>query len=351
MTAGKWNSQALQLWFTTPGDVEVRPCRLSPPAADEVVVEVSCSAISAGTELLLYRGQLPADMALDATLESLPGSPVYPLRYGYAAVGRIIHLGAEVDAAWMGRRVFGFQPHASHFVARVDTLFPIPDSISDEAAVLFPNMETAVNLIQDGAPLLGERVVVLGQGMVGLLLTRLLSQFPLNRLLACDVIALRRDCALRLGAHGVFDPRDDNALAEFKNALQQNNGHQIEGADLIYEVSGSPHALNLAIDSAGFDSRIILGSWYGTKTAAIALGGNAHRNRISIRTSQVSTLSSALTGRWSKQRRYEATWNQLQQLETDMLISHRVPFTEAAEIYQQLERDPDALLQTVFIYR
>lgn len=363
---------AQQLWFTGLTQVEVRRQLLPPPAAGEVRVRVECCAISAGTELLVYRGQIPQEMALDANLDALQHSAKYPLQYGYASVGLIEALGAGLDASLLGQRVFAFQPHASHFVAPLASLMPVPADISAEDAVFLPNMETAVNLVQDGNPNLGERVVVLGQGIVGLLLTQLLARFPLAQLCAVDALAARRKRALQLGAQRALAPDSDwhalqsalqtdvealafsgaTALSAAADSTATLDSSTISGADLIYEVSGAPAALNTAIGLSGFASRIVIGSWYGSKSAPVVLGGAAHRNRVQLITSQVSSLAPALTGRWNKQRRFACVWNMLRQLRPSQLITHRAPLAQAASIYQQLHQAPTQpaadMLQVIF---
>ena len=339
---------AQQLWFTQEQQVAIREQVLPAPGAGEVLVRVCCSAISAGTELLVYRGQLPEGMSLDSNLASLQGGTGFPLQYGYACVGRVQQAGPDVDGSWMGRLVFAFQPHASHFVASAASLKPLPDDIEPEAGVFLPNMETAVNLVQDGSPGLGERVVVLGQGIVGLLLSSLLAQFPLQRLWALDGIAARRSRALQSGVHQVCDPGSATELAALTQQLSAGEG--ATGADLIYEVSGAPEALNLAVALSGYTSRIVIGSWYGIKTATIALGGEAHRNRLSISTSQVSTLAPQLRGRWDKVRRASQVWDLIRCLQPQQLITHRVPFNEAGALYKLLHQAPDDVLQALFVY-
>ncbi len=332
---------AQQLWFTAPQQVEVREQQLSVPTAGEVLVQTLCSAISAGTELLVYRGQLPADISLDATLANLQQSTAYPLQYGYASVGRVVALGSEMDASWRDALVFAFQPHASHFLTTPANLIRVPDGIEPEAALFLANMETAVNLVQDGQPAIGEKVVVLGQGIVGVLLLQLLQQFPLAQLAAVDALADRRQRALAIGANTVADP---TAVAELQHALSNN------GADLVYEVSGVPTALNLAITLSGYASRIVIGSWYGNKSAAIELGGAAHRNRLQLITSQVSTLAPALSGRWDKQRRFDVAWQMIRQLNPQQWITQRAALTDASTLYQQIHNGRADLLQAVFTY-
>jgi threonine dehydrogenase-like Zn-dependent dehydrogenase len=232
----------------------------------------------------------------------------------------------------------------SHFIARADQLTLVPNDIDSRAAVFLPNMETAVNLVQDGLPMLGEQVVVLGQGVVGLLLAGILAAYPLAGLYSVDTIGKRRETSLLLGVNASFDPLTDmNKL--LTDALMK------KGADLIYEVSGIPDALNLAIDLSGFDSRVVIGSWYGNKSAAIALGGDAHRNRLKIITSQVSTLAPALTGRWDKVRRFNTAWEMIRRLQPQQLITHQKPLIDADELYQLLDNNPEHVLQALFVYK
>jgi len=339
---------AEQLWFTAPLQVKVRTAMLDAPGPGELQVRTLLSAVSAGTEMLVYRGEIPADMVLDATLSALQGTPGYPLQYGYACVGEVERVGPLVDAAWLGRRVFSFAPHASRFVARSSDVIVLPEDVSVDAAVFLANMETAVNLFQDGNPALGERVVVLGQGIVGLLLDALLAQCPLQSFYGVDGLEARRARAVHLGASDAFDPDDADDMEALRAFLHE--GGSVPGADLIYEVSGAPEALNLAIDLSGYCSRVVIGSWYGRKCAPIALGGAAHRNRLCISTSQVSTLAPELSGRWTKERRFALCWDMLRRTTPQALITHRIPFSEADALYTLLHEAPAEVMQAVFVY-
>jgi 2-desacetyl-2-hydroxyethyl bacteriochlorophyllide A dehydrogenase len=332
-----------QLWFVKPRSVELRKAQLGSPGAAQLLVQTRCSAISAGTEMLVYRGQIPQQMALDANFDSLQATLNYPLQYGYACVGEVIATGADMDSSWLGKRVFSFQPHVSHFLANADQLIVVPDDIDNMAAVFLANMETAVNLAHDGAPLAGERVVVLGQGIVGLLLAGILSRFPLAALVTLDAFSTRRAVSQTLGATACFDPLTQSDVVQ-QSVLQG------KGADLIYEVSGVPEALNLAVQLSGFESRIVIGSWYGSKSAVIALGGDAHRNRLRISTSQVSTLASAISGRWDKARRFDVAWDMIRALQPEKLVSHQYTLNAADELYTLLDSNPGDVLQAVFLY-
>jgi len=313
-----------------------------------VRVRTRLSAISPGTEMLIYRGQMPQGLAADEALEALAGPLAYPLKYGYAAVGQVTDLGAGVDDSWAGRWVFAFQPHQACFVAAVDSLLPVPEGIPPERAAFLPNMETAINFLLDGAPLLGERVVVLGQGVVGLLTTALLARFPLAALVVFDRYALRRETALALGATLALDPAAPDALDAARAHLGARDLY--DGADLTYELSGNPEALNLAFALTGFAGRLVIGSWYGTKRAALDLGGRFHRSRIRLLSSQVTTLAPEHTGRWSKARRLALAWEMLRRFPAERLITHRVPFIEAPTAYRLLDQQPENAIQVILTY-
>ncbi len=326
------------LWFDAPYQVAVRDETLPDLAPQQVLVQTEVSAISAGTELLFYRDQVPPELSADSTIAALAGQAHYPLRYGYACVGRVIEIGAQVDRMWRDRLVFSFQPHASHFMASLDEVIPVPDALSAECAALLPNMETAVNFLMDGAPLIGERVVVLGQGVVGLLTTALLARLPLARLVTFDRFATRRELSCSFGAQEAFDP-------DVADAVRQSSE-----ADLVYELTGTPAALNLAIELTAFSGRIVIGSWYGQKRAPIDLGGSFHRSRSRLISSQVSTLAPELTGRWTIARRLEVAWSMLAQVPADRLVTHHFSISDAAHAYALLDQQPDQTLQILFTY-
>lgn len=328
------------LYFVAPRQVEVRLEAASEPAAGEAQVQTRLSAISPGTESLVYQGLFPQDVDLDASLEALAGKFAYPLQYGYCAVGEVAAIGPGVAESWLGRRVFAFNPHESYFNAPVESLFPLPDDLSFDEAVFLPNMETALNFVMDGAPLIGERVAVLGQGIVGLLTTALLARFPLEKLVTFDRYPLRRQASQSLNAQASLAPDDPSAGAAFAP----------DGADLCYELTGAPAALDAAIALTGFDGRIVIGSWYGQKRAPIDLGGRFHRSRIRLLSSQVSTLAPHLTGRWSKARRFDLAWEMLRQVRPARLITQRFPLAQAGQAYELLDQTPDQAIQVVLTY-
>lgn len=325
--------------FTAPHHVETISEALPAAKPGDLLVQTEISAISSGTEMLFYRGLAPEGIAVDAALGSLGQEPPrYPLRYGYACVGRVVDVRAPGDRAWLHRRVFAFHPHTSHFWAAGDQLLPVPDSLSSVRAAFLPNMETAVNLVMDGQPILNERVAVVGQGVVGLLTVAVLSLFPLHSLAAVDPLPQRRSLALALGA--------DEALGLLD--VQQLESWQ--PADLTYELSGNPAALNTALALTGFAGRVVIGSWYGQKQAPIDLGGVFHRSRIRLLASQVSTIDPRWSGRWDKERRFASAWQLLQQLPLEQLASHRIAVEDAASAYQLIDHQPQDTVQVILTY-
>jgi 2-desacetyl-2-hydroxyethyl bacteriochlorophyllide A dehydrogenase len=325
--------------FAGPRRVEIVEEELAPPPAGHVLVRTRVSAISAGTELLVYRGELPTDRPLDESLPALGGAPfAYPARYGYAAVGEVAAVGAGVLPARLGRRVFALAPHASAFVASEADVFEVPDGLDAERAALFASMETAVNLVLDGAPRLGERVAVLGQGVVGLLTTSLLARFPLEALVVVERVAARAARARALGGGvAVAD------LAEARGALEG-------GADLTFELTGDPLALDAALALTGREGRVVVGSFYGTKRAPVDLGAHFHRGRLTIASSQVSALPPALAARWDRARRRAVAWDALARLDAAALVSHRFALGRAAEAYARLDAGPVEALQMLLTY-
>jgi 2-desacetyl-2-hydroxyethyl bacteriochlorophyllide A dehydrogenase len=333
------------LVFTGDSRVRIEERPLPPPGPGEVRVATEISAVSPGSERVVYRGDAPSAAnggGADAdTVDPLSQGLTYPTPYGYSAVGRVDELGEGVDDLWRGRRVFAFEPHGSAFVAAVDDLLAVPDGMDPETAALYPNMETAVTLVLDGAPALGERVVVFGQGVVGLLATALLARFPLTELATVEPAAARRELSLRWGAHRSLAPDelDPGCLADGARA------------DLTYELSGVPEALDAALESTGFAGRVVVGSWYGRRRVSLDLGGRFHRSRIRLVASQVSTLDPARTGRWDRERRGELAWRLLGELPTSELVSHRLPLDQAEDAYRRLEQGDGDLLQVVFDHR
>lgn len=324
-------------YFIGPRAIELREIEREALLPDSVRVQTTVSAISAGTELLFYRGQLEGGIPIDATLP-WAGTLSYPLRYGYAAVGRIAEVGAGLDPELIGQRVFAFEPHQEELTLRHAHCVRLPDTLSDTRAAFLPNMETALSLAMDGAPGFGERVAVLGQGVVGQLLAALL---------------------VRSGAEHValFDGRSDRlthsralcgtARAEWTTAPQA----QHEGSfDLVYELTGDPRALDAAQSLARFEGRIVIGSWYGNKRAPIDFGTRAHRNRNTFLFSQVSRIDSRHAARFDSARRLGVAASWLERLPLESLVTHRFAFDGIADAYRLLDAGQEPHLQVLIEY-
>jgi 2-desacetyl-2-hydroxyethyl bacteriochlorophyllide A dehydrogenase len=324
---------AASVWFARAHNVELREEALPAVGPLEVRVEAIASAISHGTEMLVFRGQVPEDFELD--LPALRGSYRFPIKYGYASVGRVAEVGAEVSSLAEGDVVFAHHPHQTAYVVPATTAVRLPDDLDPVLGVFLANLETATNVVLDAAPRLGERVAIFGQGVVGLLITQLVRRTGAAQIVAVDPIERRRELARQVGA--------DEVLA---------SGDALDGAelDLAIEASGSVGALDQALRSVAFGGTVTVCSWYGTKAVPLSLGGPFHRRRLRIVSSQVGTVDAALQPRWSSERRLALARDLLPRLELTSLISHRFRFDRAAEAYALVDAQPGETVQVVLTY-
>ncbi|MFP4430912.1 MAG: zinc-dependent alcohol dehydrogenase [Spirochaetaceae bacterium] len=328
---------AIGIEFSAPRRAAVVPRQVPEPREGEALVRGRVSVVSAGTELLAYRGELPREVSLDDTIESLAGEAGYPLRYGYCVLGQVEAGPPELR----GRRVFAFAPHESLFVCPLGALVPVPDDIGDDDAVFLAHAETLVNLLHDGSPLAGEWIAILGQGLVGLFLTATLSKMLPTRIAAVDPLGERRSLAVREGAASVHHP-EELTPGLLRDLL--GDDRRYPGFDLVYELSGNPSAADQAVAVCGYSGRIVLGSWYGTKRVSLDLGGRFHRSRISIKSSQVSTIDPRLTGEFDKPRRFAVAWEMIRRIRPARFVSHRLPLSRGGEAYSLLEEAPEKTL-------
>lgn len=329
---------ARALFFTGPRALELREVPSEPLNPEAVRVQTTVSAISGGTELLFYRGDLEAGVSVDPTL-GWAGTLAYPLRYGYAAVGCISEVGSALEPDLLGQRVFGFHPHQDEFVERLDRLVRLPDTLSDTHAAFLPNMETALSLAMDGGALFGERVAVLGQGVVGQLLGALLVRSGAEHVALFDTRTERLEHARELCGQ---------ARAEFRETPGPEHH---DAFDLVYELTGDPRALDEAQQLARYEGRIVVGSWYGNKRAPIDFGTRAHRNRNTILFSQVSRIDSRHAARFDSVRRLVVAARWLERLPLDGLVTHTFPFARVEEAYRLLDTQREPCLQVMIEYR
>lgn len=306
-------------------------------ADDEVLLRTEKSTISAGTERLLFQGEFPHNLPTDASIKGLKQSFRYPLRYGYAAVAQVIDTGNRA-AEWLNRRVFIFAPHQEWIIAKPEQLISVPDSLSLERASLLAHMETAISLVTDGAPFVAERIAVVGAGLVGLLTLHLLKGFPAANLVVIDSDPERRELAKKWGAYAVLP------------SLQNMSTERQERFDLIFELSGHPDTIDHCINSAAFAGRIVIGSFYGEKSAPLHLGGVFHRERLQIISSQVSRISGNTSGRITKEQRLAYAARQLHQVPFEDLRTVVVPLDKATSIYASLCERPQKHLHWMIDY-
>jgi threonine dehydrogenase-like Zn-dependent dehydrogenase len=302
--------------------VEIRELPTPRPAAGEVLVRTLCSGISGGTERLVYRGEIPADMALDDTIGALGGTFCYPFAYGYACVGEV---------AESGQTVFAFHPHQDVFTAQPGELIPLP-AIDPAAATLFPLAETALQVTLDAGAGYRDRVIVLGGGVLGLL-TGLLLQRSGWRPLIAEPQEWRRALAGSLGVPAA-DP------AELGN----------EEVPLVIDASGNPDAPATALTMLAHEGTLLVASWFGTKPVVLPLGGAFHRRRLTIRSTQVSTVPARLSGTWNPSRRRRETVELLPGLPLERLCTHIFGFDHAAEAFRAVDQGAAGLMHAVLNY-
>lgn len=340
-SADRQGIPATALWFPRARTVELRREVLPAPGPGEVRVRALASGLSHGTEMLVYRGEVPAGTGLD--LSTLRGSFAFPISYGYASVGRVVSAAEDVDAPRPGDLVFVHHPHQTGYVVPASLPVILPADLPPELGVFLANVETAINVMLDAHPRLGERVVIFGQGVVGLLLTQLARRTGVERIVTVDPIPLRRELSLRVGADVSLAPGDSVAAK-----LRDLTGGV--GADLAVEASGNPAALAAALNCVAAEGTVVVSSWYGTKEVTLPLGEAFHRGRIRLVSSQVGSIDPALTARWNHRRRLDLARDLLPTLLLAPLITHRVPFVDAAEAYALVDRHHGESVQVVLSY-
>ena len=313
---------ARALFHTAPRCVEIRELPTPRPAAGEVLVSTLFSGISSGTERLVYRGEVPQDLALDDTIDALDGAFRYPFAYGYACVGQV------EDS---GRAVFAFQPHQDVFAARASDLIDLP-AIDPASATLFPLVETALQVTLDAGTGYRDRVIVLGAGVLGLL-TALLLQRSGQRPLLAEPQAWRRALASSLGV-----------TAAAPEELVK------EEVPLVIDASGNPDAPAMALNMLAHEGTLLVASWFGTKPTVLPLGGAFHRRRLTIRSTQVSTVPAGLSATWTRSRRRLEAAELLPELPLTELCTHVFAFSKAAEAFRAVDAGTPGLMHAVLDY-
>lgn len=294
------------LWHVAPGRCELREARLALPDAGEVLVQALASGMSRGTERLVHHGRVPASQHAAMRCPMQEGEFTFPVKYGYAAVGRVVEGAPE----FLGRRVFALHPHQSRFVLPVHFCALIPDAVSDARACLAANMETALNVMWDAAPRLGERALVIGAGVVGLLCAFLLARIPGVTVTVVDLDPAKAALARGFGA--------DFALPAEAPREQE----------LIIHASASAAGLRLALECAAFEGRILEASWFGDAEPALPLGAAFHQKRLRLLSTQVGSVSPAMRGRRSHGQRMALAIALLEDARLDALLGPFVAFED-----------------------
>lgn len=301
--------------MTEPGRGEIRAETLLRPASGQVQVETLYSGISRGTETLVFRGEVPESQREAMRCPFQAGDFPSPLKagavkYGYMAVGRV----KEGPPDLVGRAVFALHPHQDAFVIPADMAVPLPEGVPPERAVLAANMETALNVMWDADLYPGQRVAVIGLGVVGLLVGWLIARRG-----DIEVLAIDTDPAKRAMAESLSLPFAVSAP---------------EGAafDRIIHASGHPSGLADALSIAAFEARIVEASWFGTRPVTLPLGEDFHSKRLSIVSSQVGAVAPAMRERgWTHRMRMEEALSLLREPVLDVLIDGESAFEDLPE--------------------
>jgi 2-desacetyl-2-hydroxyethyl bacteriochlorophyllide A dehydrogenase len=308
------------------------------------MVRTLFSAISHGTEMLVYRGEVPKNLGLDLTIPTMEGRYEFPIKYGYSNVGRVVEVGDRDSTFKPGDMVFVHAPHETCYCIPGHLATLLPHEVPPKRGIFVANLETAINSMLDSGVHFGENVVIFGQGVVGLLLTILSKRAGVHRILTVDRFEKRRELSLYWGADFSFDPEADG-LEE--SIMTHTKG---VGSDVVIEASGNPEALNTALQIAAFQGTVVVVSWYGERQAELSLGDAFHRNRLIIKSSQVSNIDSALTARWNPQRRMDLALELLKEIPLEHLISHVYHFREAGKAFDKIDRHPEEVVQVVLEY-
>jgi len=299
---------ARAVWYVKKGVAELRAAPLPRPKPDEAVVRTLFSGISRGTERLVFNGEVGQSEWERMRGPNQEGTFPFPVKYGYCATGVVEDGPGEIA----GKTVFCLHPHQDYFNAPVASLVAVPDGIPARRATLTANMETALNALWDGGAGAGDRIVVVGAGIVGLLVTSLAARLPGVEVTTVDVDAARRPIVEALGAQFAAP------------------GQTPVDADVVFHASASAAGLNAAINCAGFEGTIVEMSWYGDKTVPVDLGGAFHSRRLRIVSSQVSHVATSRRPRWSYRRRVGAALQLLALPALDALVAEEIAFDDAA---------------------
>lgn len=302
---------ARALFHMSPVSSCIRSIELPATSKDQLRLKSLYSLISTGTETLVARGEVPQALYNDMRVPFQEGDFSFPIKYGYSLVAQV-----EGPGELAGQTVHLLHPHQDECVVTIDRLYPIPESIPARRATLASNLETVVNAIWDSGISIGDRAVIVGFGMIGSLLARVLSMLPHTELEIREIDRQRITVATNMGF------RTNTAI----------NGT----FDLAFHTSASAEGLQYCIDHVGPEGKVIELSWYGGKKTTLELGGTFHSQHKRIISSQVSRIPPARQARWDFARRKDVVFQLLQEPAFDQHITHLVAFESAPSLFDQL---------------
>ena len=326
MTTSEQHATATAYWTVGPEQGELRSEDLPAPGPGEALVRTLYSGISKGTELVVHRASVPECVANAMAAPNQEGSFPYPVKFGYLTVG-VVEDGPE---GWAGKTVFCLYPHQDRFIVPVEALTIIPDGVPARRAVLTGTVETAINGLWEAGPRLGDRVAVIGAGLVGGMVAKLLAGFPLARLQLIDVDPAKRAFA---DALGVDFSHPDDALPD---------------CDIVIHCSASQEGLQRSLQLVGDDGDIIEMSWYADRKISLPLGEDFHARRLSIRASQVGVVARARRHRRTNAERLALAVSLLQDPVFDVFLTGSSTFAELPGVVQRLaDGNLDALCHVI----
>ncbi len=305
---------AQAFWLRAPGVGEIRPARLPEPGPDEVLVHTLRSGVSRGTETLVFRGGVPRDQHARMRAPFQEGELPGPVKYGYLNVGVV----TEGPVGLRGRTVFCLYPHQTAYVVPARAVSVVPPGVPPARAVLAGTVETAVNALWDAGPLIGDRVAVVGAGMVGCCVARLLRGYPGLQVTLVDVDPGRAGVADALGV-------------DFASPAEASGGR-----DLVVHTSATSAGLQRSLELLAPEGTVVDLSWYGDAEVRLSLGGAFHAGRLAIRSSQVGTVSPARSARRSASDRLALALDLLRDPAFDVLLSGESRFEELPDVMPRL---------------
>jgi hypothetical protein len=300
----KTTPSPVALWYLAPGVADIRPVTLGNLAADQCRIATRYSALSRGTESLVFQGKVPKSEYQRMATPLMSGQLPFPVTFGYCNVGEVI----EGPPAWLGKTVFCLGPHQTVYDAPATLLAELPEALPAKRAVLAANMETALNAVWTGRAGPADRIAIIGGGVIGLLVAFLCSRLPGADVTLVDPLSARADTCKALGIR------------------YAGHAEHLDNCDLVFHTSAHPSGLQSAIEIAGNEATVVELSWYGSRTVTVDLGGAFHSQQIRLQSCQVGHIEPAHRPRWSYHRRLSAALDLLNDPCLDALLEPAVAF-------------------------